>query len=66
MCFAGREAEDVEWRLWGIAYWQEPTRDDGRVMLRFHGMQRILKKLVGTAPAPSTVTGTWPRERKQA
>lgn len=66
VCFAGREAEDVEWRLWGIAYWQEPTRDDGRVMLRFHGMQEILKKLAGAATPPSTITGRWPGKPKPA
>lgn len=45
MCFKTEDAEDIDWHLLGIAYYQDERLPNGRKLVRFHGIHSIAEKI---------------------
>ena len=45
MCFKTEDAEDINWHLLGIAYYQDERLPNGRKLVRFHGIHSIAEKI---------------------
>ena len=45
MCFKTDDAEDIDWHLLGIAYYQYERELDGRKIVRFHGIHSIAERI---------------------
>ena len=45
ICFKTEDAEDIDWHLLGIAYYQDERMPNGRKLVRFHGIHSIAEKI---------------------